>query len=94
MPFYTGRTADGSDIREVEGGVYVNPNNPDEWSSKAYPGKQRRDQSTYDEVIEYMNGRYTLSDVYKQVIDKICPLSKRCRDFVESHYDTNGKFMY
>ena len=39
MPFYTGSSPDGSDMKEVEG-AYVNPDNPNEWSAKPYP-KQR-----------------------------------------------------
>lgn len=35
MPFYRGRSADGSDMEEVEG-VYVNSRNPNEWSSKPF----------------------------------------------------------
>lgn len=42
---------------------------------------------------EYTNGKYCLDDVYKQIQNKTCPLSKRVRDFVLSHYDKEGNFI-
>jgi hypothetical protein len=40
-----------------------------------------------------MAGKYTLDDVYSQIVAKTCPLSRRCRDYVLDHYDENGKFI-
>ncbi len=90
MPFYTGKSEDGSDMQEVPG-VYVNPDNPNEWGSHPYPS-QIRELRLLQEIMDYMNGKYSLNDVYKQIQDKTCPLSKRLRDYVLSHYDENGNF--
>jgi hypothetical protein len=91
MPFYTGKSSDGSDMKEVPG-VYVNPDNPNEWSPYPYP-KQIKWIRMKEELMDYMNGRYCLNDVYKQIQDKTCPLSKRLRDYVLSHYDEKGNFI-
>lgn len=90
MPFYTGKTEDGSDMQEVQG-AYVNPNNPNEWSNQPYP-EQKKDMRMYDSVIDYCNGRYSLRDVYNQVKNKECKLSKSLRDYVLSFFDENGIF--
>lgn len=91
MPLYTGKSADGSDMTEFEG-LYINPNNENEWSNTPYPS-QLPDIRTKNEVLDYMNTRYTLDDVYLQIQNKNCLLNKRCRNFVLSHYDENGNFI-
>lgn len=91
MPFYTGKSADGSDMREFEG-VYLNPDNPNEWSSTPYSAQQIQ-MNIKSEVLKYMDGKFSLDDVHKQILNKNCPLSKRCREFVLSHYDENGEFV-
>jgi len=92
MPFYKGKSKDGSDMEEVEG-VYVNPNNENEWSSEPYR-EQRKLIKIKNELLDYMNGRYTLNDVYNQIKNKTCKLSYRLRQYVLSHYDENGNFLY
>jgi hypothetical protein len=92
MPFYTGKTKDGSDMQEVHG-AYINPDNPNEWSSNPYPAQQRF-MNMYEELSNYMNGRFSLRDVYNQIRLKECPLSKRCRDYVLSYFDEDGEFKY
>lgn len=95
MPIYTGKSADGSDMHEALG-VFINPNNPDEWSSEPYNKEQRqqvKDHRTYVELIEYMNGKYCLDDCYKQIQDGTFPLVNRIKKFVLSHYDENGNFI-
>ena len=71
--------------------VYVNPDNDNEWSSEPY-SEQKKDYRYWNEVVEYMSGKYTLNDVYQQIQNKTCPLSTRLRNYVLSHYDENGKF--
>lgn len=93
MPFYSGKSKDGSDMKEVHGG-YINPNNPNEWSSKPYPGIQVRTLSIISDIENYMNGRFSLRDVYNQILENKCPLSKSRRDYVLNHFDENGKFKY
>lgn len=92
MPFYTGRTADGSDMVKASAFVYINPDNEDEWSSYPYPA-QRKASRNYNAVIEYMSGKYTLRDVYLQIQAKTCKLSSSLRQYVLSHYDSNGVFI-
>jgi hypothetical protein len=94
MPIYTGKSADGSDMKEW-GGVYVNPDNPNEWSTQPYPyRKMKLEIRLWWEVYDYMaEEMITLDDVYKQIQDKTCLLSKRLRDYVLSLYDENGNFI-
>ena len=49
--------------------------------------------SLHKEVLDYMEGKYTLRDVYNQIQGKRCPLSKRVRDYVLSHFDMDGNFI-
>lgn len=90
MPFYYGKTADGSDMKEWEG-VYVNPKNPNEWSSEPYP-EQKKEHRMWWAVRDYMNGRFTLNDVRDQIVKKTCSLPKSLRDYVLSYYDNDGNF--
>ena len=90
MTFYTGKSADGSDMKEFNG-VYVNPDNNDEWSSTPYPGQQKI-ENLYSDLMQYANGRFTLNDIYEQIQNGTCTLSKSRRDYVLSYYDENGKF--
>lgn len=90
MSFYRGRTADGSDMEEVQG-AYVSEDDK-EWSSEMYP-YQKKIINTKNEVLDYMNGRYTLRDVYDQIQNKTCKLSLRLRKYVLHHFDKNGEFI-
>mgnify|MGYP003511826203 CR=1 FL=1 len=92
MPFYTGKSADGSDMKEFEG-MFVNPDNDQEWSNTPYHSQQKQ-INVKNEVLDYMNGRFTLNDVRGQIINKKCLLSTRCRDYVMSHYDKEGNFIF
>jgi hypothetical protein len=91
MHFYPGKSEDGSDMQEVPG-VYVNPDNPNEWSAYPYPS-QIRELRMIQEIRDYMDGRYSFNDVYRQIQDKTCPLPKRLRDYVLSYYDGNGNLI-
>ena len=95
MPIYTGTgvLGDRDFYMEEAEGVYVNPDNENEWSSRPYPS-QAKFIRTKTEVLDYMSGKYTLQDVYNQILDKKCPLSKRCRDFVLDHFNEDGTFKY
>jgi hypothetical protein len=85
MPIYTGTTADGSDMKLAEG-VYVNPDNENEWSSEMYPS-QKKEANQKERVMDYMNGVYCLNDVRDQILRKECSLSRSDRDYVMAHYD-------
>jgi len=94
MPIYTGKGIpgeEGFEMKEFEG-VYTNPDNDNEWSSKPYP-KQKQVINTKNAVMDYMNGKYTLDDVYKQIQDKVCKLPFRLRKYVLSHYNDKGEFI-
>ena len=91
MSIHTGKSADGSDAQAFEG-LEANPYNTEEWISNPYRGQQR-DLNMSNELFTYMAGKYTLDDVYSQIVAKTCPLSRRCRDYVLDHYDENGKFI-
>ena len=100
MPIYHGKSADGSDMREWDG-VFVNPQNPDQWSAAPYNKEQSNSKKESDRnfrirqsVQEYMNGKFCLDDVKKQIEEKKCPLSKTQRDWVMDHYDEQGNFLY
>jgi hypothetical protein len=85
MPFYTGKSKDGSDMQEVSG-AYVNPDNPNEWSSEMYPS-QKKNHRQYLRVYDYMaKNLMCLNDVRDQILIKKCSLSKSDRDYVMAHY--------
>lgn len=50
-------------------------------------------QNIQNELYAYMDARFTFNDVYAQIQAKTCPLPKRVRDYVLSHYDSNGDFI-
>lgn len=84
MAIYTGKSRDGSDMRAAEG-VYTNPDNPDEWSSKPYPS-QTKQIRVENEILEYASGKFSLNDLHQQILDKVCPLPVRCRKYVLNMY--------
>lgn len=63
-----------------------------QWSTQPYP-EQQRFINMNNIVFEYMNGRYTLDDVYNQIKNKTCPLSRNVREYVLSHYNNGGDFI-
>lgn len=95
MPIYSGKGVlgeEGFEMQEFEG-VYRNPDNNNEWSSRPYP-KQRKSINMETEVRKYMSNKYSLDDVYKQIQDKVCRLPFRLRQYVLSHYNSKGEFIY
>jgi hypothetical protein len=90
-----GKSADGSDAH-IPLGVFINPNNPNEWSSKPYNKEQRqcvKDHRTYLELMDYMNGKYSLQDCYSQIKKGTFPLVNRVKKYVLSYYDSEGNFI-
>ena len=77
---FTGKSADGSDAQVAEG-VYLNPNNQEEWSNTPYPPSkgQKMAWDIYDHITA--NNR-TLKEEYDLIQQKKSKLSKRLRDFV------------
>ncbi len=50
-------------------------------------------QKIQAELYDYMDGRFTLRDVYLQIQAKTCPLPKRVREYVLGHFDKHGNFI-
>lgn len=100
MPFFTGSSSDGSDARRVWG-VFVNPNNDNEWSTEPYNEEQkafvREDNRQYRlkmSVVNYMKeNKLSLDDLRDLVVSKKSNLSKIQRDYVLAHYDSDGNFI-
>lgn len=48
----------------------------------------------YNAVAQYMTkNEIGLDDIYTEIQNKTCKLSKNLRDYVESHYDKEGVFI-
>lgn len=47
-----------------------------------------------ESVLSYMDGKYTLRDVYNQIKDKTCPLTFSQREYVLSLFWSDGTFVY
>ena len=50
-------------------------------------------KSKHEQIMDYCNGRYSIRDVYNQIIDKKCSLPRSLRDYVLSFFDENGNFI-
>jgi hypothetical protein len=100
MAFFTGSTSDGSDMRQ-KFGFFTNPNNEDEWSSEPYNEEQkafvREDNRQYRmkmSIVNFMKeNKLCLDEVRLLIIEKKSNLSKRQRDYVLAHYDSDGNFI-
>lgn len=75
--------------------VIKNPYKPHMKDLDTYHSKkEEKYKATYNETHSHMsNKRKTLNDLYKEIQLKQSELSRRCRDFVLSHYDSDGKFI-
>lgn len=92
---YTGRTADGSDAKEVQG-MYVSPDgsmwsNQDRWSTK----EEKRERRLYNRTLEIMdNEMLSLSDLKKQIDNKTHHYPCAIRNYILSHYNEDGSFKF
>lgn len=72
MPIYTGKTADGSDMKEAEG-VYVSEDGS-YWSNMPITKEHRRqakEQRDYDAIFQICSDRHlSMKDLYQLVLDK------------------------
>lgn len=59
---FTGKTADGSDMR-IAKGVYVDPKNTNRWSSEPYTREQKAYDKVYDHCAKYQK---TFRELYEQ----------------------------
>lgn len=76
MPFYTGKSADGSDMKEVMG-AFVSPDGK-EWSNMPYTEEDR----IYEKIFNHINGIRTFRDEYNLILAKKSTLPRKCRDYL------------
>jgi hypothetical protein len=78
MPFYTGKTADGSDMEEVQG-MYISENG-EEWSNRPYP--------IHRELNRHL--RFTdlsLKEAHQAILDNTSKASKRVQKYLLANYE-------
>ena len=93
MPIYYGRSADGSDMREFRG-VYINPDNENEWSTEPYT----KEQKVYDRIHDKWDFIYnhialherSLQDELNLVLAKKSELSSTYRKMLLDAMNENG----
>ena len=76
--FYTGRTKDGSDMREVQG-MYISENG-NEWSNMPYP--IHRELSRH---LKYAN--LTLKEAHEAILTGTSKASKRVQKYILANYN-------
>ncbi len=76
---FTGKSADGSDMYPANG-VYVNPDNDNEWSNKPYTKEDKMWEELYPHLAKNLR---SLKDEYELINQKKSPLSRRLRDYVK-----------
>ena len=76
---FTGKSADGSDMYPVKG-VYVNPDNDNEWSSTPYTKEDKMWEELYPILAKNLR---SLKDEYELVNNKQSTLSRRLREYVK-----------
>jgi hypothetical protein len=83
MEFYHGSSADGSDIRPSLG-VFINPNNENEWSTAPYNKEQNlrlKEYNDWEQIYNQLDGK-TLLEEYELVLQKKSNLPRRLRDIL------------
>ena len=84
MPFYTGNTADGSDMREVEG-MYISPNGK-EFSNMPYAPS--REDRLYARCREHCAANMrTWRDEYELIKQKKSTMSSACRAYLLTEFE-------
>ena len=79
MPFYTGKTKDGSDMKEHPG-FYVSPDGK-EFSN--FPYSLTKEQRLYWSCFEYVSDNIrSFKDEYDLILEKKSTLSKSQRDYI------------
>ena len=78
MPFYYGSSADGSDMKEFRG-MYTNPANEEEWSSKPFTKEQRLEDDIYDYCAANLR---SYRDEYHLILMKKSKLSSAHRAYL------------
>lgn len=92
MPFYTGKTADGSDMKEVHGG-YIAPDGKS-WSNHPWPPS--KEDRIWDRIYIHLcyNSR-SIKDEYELILIKKSLLSRAERDFIVKliEYENGNSIM-
>lgn len=86
MPFYTGSTADGSDMREVRG-MYLSPDGK-EFSNMPYTKEQKAYDRVYDHIVKYHRTFQMEYDLIKQ---KKSILPRVCREWLVAEFEKETK---
>jgi len=60
--------------------------------STNYSDKRKKLNTINTQLFNYMNAKYTLREVYKQIQNKTCKLPRRVREYVLIHYTECGEF--
>jgi len=81
MGFYTGSSADGSDMRPIEG-MYTDPNDSNLWSNQPYNREQKKYSRCYRNIVDEVNGKRSFMDEYLRVLEKKSNLNKESRDWL------------
>jgi hypothetical protein len=77
MPFYTGKTADGSDMVELPGPFISEDGN--EWSNKPYP--------IHRELHRHLNyTKLDLKESHEAMLNKTSKASKRVQKYLIANY--------
>jgi hypothetical protein len=77
MPFFTGKTRDASDIKEVQG-MYISENGK-EWSNKPYPIHRELNRH-----LKYTN--LTFKEAYQAMLNGESKASKKVQKYVLTNY--------
>ena len=88
MPFYTGSSADGSDMREVEG-MYLHPNGK-EFSNMPY--HKTKEDRLYEKCYDHIAAnKRTFQDEYDLIKQKKSALSSACRTYFVAEFEKHNK---
>ena len=80
MPFYTGKTADGSDMEEVQG-MYVSPDGK-EWSNHPYPTS--REDRLWGRIYAHLcDNHRSMNDEYELILRKASLMPRAERDHLK-----------
>jgi hypothetical protein len=78
MPFYTGKTKDGSDMKEVQG-MHISENGR-EWSNQPYPITRELNRH-----LKFVN--LTLKEAHQAILDNNSKASKRVQKYLIANYE-------
>ena len=75
---FSGKSADGSDAREFHG-MFINPENDNEWSSEPYTLEQKRGYTRHERFWDIMNSYGNSKQKCKWTMKDLTPLWARHR---------------